>query len=89
MQGLLPHLSKAGLLEVFVEACIYTKPGVIKRLIPHIPIKIRRQACSLALETAVTGGKIGLLRVQIEGGVDVDRRLIHEDRERDQRSCLH
>ncbi|KAH0603108.1 uncharacterized protein H6S33_008112 [Morchella sextelata] len=89
MQGLVTYLPKGGLLEVFLDACIYTTPGVIKRLIPHIPIKIRRQACSLALETAVTGGKIGLLRVLIEGGVDTDRYLTEEGRGRDQRTCLH
>jgi hypothetical protein len=91
MHGLIGFISEGDLIEAFQLACesAYAPSNLIQSLIQEIPIGLRTQACTDAFESAITRGKVELLRVLITGGANVNKHFNNEMWESDERICLH
>lgn len=89
--GLMEFISERDSIEAFHFACEspYTLSNLIRSFTEEMPAGLRTQACTDALESAITSGKVELLRVLIAGGANVNTPFTNEMWETDERTCLH
>lgn len=89
--GLMAFISERDSNEAFHFACEspHAPSNLIQSLIEEMPAGLRTQACTDALESVITSGKAGLLRVLIAGGANIEKYFGNEMWETDERTCLH
>lgn len=89
LRRLMPYLAEDTVLEIFELMCT---GGIISEVVPLLalaPMNLRPKLCTLNLESAVTSGRVELLRVLIEGGADLNTIMISESINWKERTCLH
>lgn len=89
LRRLMPYLAEDTVLEIFELMCT---GGIISEVVPLLalaPMNLHPKLCTLNLESAVTSGRVELLRVLIEGGADLNTIMISESIDWEERTSLH
>ncbi|KAH0603112.1 uncharacterized protein H6S33_008116 [Morchella sextelata] len=76
-------------VDAFAYACIFGTATISAAVLAYIPNELRAEACSSALEMAVTSGKADILQVLVDGGADIDMVFTEGDDYMDKRTALH
>lgn len=89
VKRLIPYLSDVSILAAFEQLCNAGDHAFVDSIIFHLPISLWTAACSSNLESAVTSGRIDLVRVLISGTADLDTIMVSEQLDSEKRTCLH
>jgi hypothetical protein len=89
LRRLMPYLAEDTILEIFEMMCNGGIVSEVVALLALTPTQLRPKLCTLNMESAVTSGRVELLRVLIEGGTDLNTIMISGSIDWEERTCLH